>query len=733
MSPQPSSVRWLRPLLVLLVALLPSVGARAQAPFEVRDPIAGAALGKYLGVLEDSGSSLTIDDVSRQDAVARFRPSMVDAPGFGISDASYWLRFRVENRQASRVAWLLEVGYPHLDSIELYVPRSDGSFERHVGGDRLPFAERELDFRNVVFRLSEAPSSARTYYMRVRSESSLNVPLRAWTYESFVTHEGRELPILWMFYGVVMAMAVYNLFVYFSVRQREYLYYVLYNVAITFCQFTVTGHTFQFIVPENPELANDLVVFAVALTFIGTTTFQRTFLRMHETLPRLNVVVLAQAWFSAGLALLALFGPYRLALRIMAVHGMLLIAVAVWSVVLLMRKRQRAAMFYSISWAALFVGTLLFMLKTMGAIPNSLLTEWCLQIGAGLEVLLLSLALADRINTLSASMSELNGQLSDNVRELQNALARAEEATRAKGEFLATMSHELRTPLNAIINVPQGLMNAFVSHHVATCSGCSAVFELEAGDTPVTRETQCPSCDRSGTMHEQKELRYCGAPDHTVRHLRLIERSGKHLLQMVNGVLDFSKMDAGGFKLRLETVPVQETVQDAVETLGELARDAGVELRHEIEVDELAALRGDPLRLKQILINLVGNAIKFSNGRGTVSVRVSKEQDAFLFGVRDQGVGISPEHQQKIFERFEQVDRGDTRKYGGTGLGLSISKSLVEMHGGTIWVESALGAGSTFWFRLPEEGPDSLSAPGVEPIVVPPRASQRPLVQELRP
>jgi signal transduction histidine kinase len=128
------------------------------------------------------------------------------------------------------------------------------------------------------------------------------------------------------------------------------------------------------------------------------------------------------------------------------------------------------------------------------------------------------------------------------------------------------------------------------------------------------------------------------------------------------------------------------------------------------------SLIADPLRVKQVLINLIANALKFSNGRGAVTIAVQRDGASFVFSVRDDGIGIAPEHVGKIFERFEQVEQGDTRRYDGTGLGLSISRSLVEMHEGEIWVESTLGVGSTFYFKLPEAGPQHDHSEQDEPI-----------------
>jgi signal transduction histidine kinase len=169
---------------------------------------------------------------------------------------------------------------------------------------------------------------------------------------------------------------------------------------------------------------------------------------------------------------------------------------------------------------------------------------------------------------------------------------------------------------------------------------------------------------------------------------------------MVNGLLDFSKVEAGKVSLSVGEVGVAGLLLETVEPLEELATRAGVTLQLEPCAEQLS-VRADGLRLKQVLINLIGNAIKFSDGRGTVRVSAQQTGGDCVFSVRDEGIGIAGQDCVRVFQSFEQVHRGDTRKYGGTGLGLSICKALVEMHGGEIWVESTLGQGSTFSFRIP--------------------------------
>ena len=244
----------------------------------------------------------------------------------------------------------------------------------------------------------------------------------------------------------------------------------------------------------------------------------------------------------------------------------------------------------------------------------------------------------------------------ENVRlfnEIQDKSRQLEEASQHKSQFLANMSHELRTPLNAILGYT----------------------ELMA----------------DGAYGEPSEK--------TLGVLKRLEANGKHLLGLINDVLDLSKIEAGQLVLELSDYSVQDIAQTVRSTLEPLAADKKLTFKVEMS-SELPAGRGDGRRLTQVLINLVGNAIKFTDA-GEVAIKAEANNDSFYVSVRDTGPGISPADQAKLFQEFQQADNAITRKKGGTGLGLAISKRIVEMHGGKIWVESQPGRGSTFAFTVP--------------------------------
>ncbi len=286
--------------------------------------------------------------------------------------------------------------------------------------------------------------------------------------------------------------------------------------------------------------------------------------------------------------------------------------------------------------------------------------------------------------------------VANKINELVEARESALEASRVKSQFLANMSHEIRTPMNGVLGMAQLLLRAPLEPKQRECA-------------------------------------------HT------IYRSAEHLLSVINDILDFSKIEAGEMRLEKADFNLDSCIESVIEMVAHLAEEKGIELNILVDSAMPRKLVGDSGRLKQILLNLTGNAIKFTD-RGQVFVHVTVKRDKqladgkqgakLLFSVRDTGIGISPEGQTKLFQSFSQVDASPTRLYGGTGLGLAICKQLVQMMEGEIGVRSFLGNGSTFWFAVPLEKqlqvePQTAKLAGKKLLVVSASALRRAAVRSL--
>lgn len=303
---------------------------------------------------------------------------------------------------------------------------------------------------------------------------------------------------------------------------------------------------------------------------------------------------------------------------------------------------------------------------------------------------------------LRAYQADFDRRVLDRTRQLDLALAeahqaikRAEDASRAKSDFLAKMSHEIRTPLNGVLGMADLLQHS-------------------------------PTLD-----------------DRQRRYAVVIHQSGGALLQLINDLLDFSKIEAGKLELAKERFCLRDMVEDSLEIFAERAQSKGLELICDIPIELDTVVFADCLRLRQVILNLLSNAVKFTHqGDIVLSVRATPgiETSMFTFEVMDTGIGIEPAHCETVFDAFVQADVSMSRRYGGTGLGLAISKQLVELMGGTIEVQSTLGSGSTFRVSVPlavdrtapRERPDAMMASTPVLIVEKSAAARRMLRHHLK-
>ncbi len=356
-------------------------------------------IGSHLQYIEDPHQTLTLDDfVGDQRQPMRWKSSEAEVPNFGYTRATYWFHISLLGMSEGSESWLLALSYSLLDQVTVYFVENERLVRSYETGDIYAFSSRPIEHRHFLFPVPSGQAGSLDVYFRVQTAGTLELPLTLWEERSFWEQEQNILLLKGVYFGIIFIMVIYNLFIYFSVRESSYLYYVCYAGFLILFQTGIDGVAFQLFWPGNPSFHGMGFVIFSAFTLTFLCLFSNSFLKLPKYNPRLSNLLLLGALSATMAGVVAVFLPYAYSIRLVVALS-LPICIGCFGVGLYTWfKGALTARYFITAWSAFLIGILLISLSKLGWIPINFITTNALQIGSALEVVLFSLALADRIN-----------------------------------------------------------------------------------------------------------------------------------------------------------------------------------------------------------------------------------------------------------------------------------------------------------------------------------------------
>ncbi len=391
-------------------------------------------LSKNAEFLEDKGNQLSFKEIKDPKLSKRFVKNNKEILNLGFTKSTIWIRFRLSKLPSdSKEKWLLEIPYPPLDYVELYIPISSDQFIRKIGGDKIPFKNWEIKNNYVLFPLPQRYDNNQYFYLRFQTQSTMQLSINILTEKTFNENKLLSNFGYGLFYGIVAVMVIYNLFLFIFIRDINYLYYISYIVSYIFYQASFNGFTFQFLLPDSPDLANILNPFLSGLAIFCGLLFTKSFLQTKLQTPILHKVIIFLMMMCIFQMISAFTLDYSIGIQLSAYLGLLFSLSVLPTAIIIYRKGYNPARFFLIAWTFLLISLFLFVLRGLGFLQGYFITTHGIELGVILEVILLSLALADRVNMMRQ----------ETISAQEDAYKKLIEIDKMKDTFVETLEHQV--------------------------------------------------------------------------------------------------------------------------------------------------------------------------------------------------------------------------------------------------------------------------------------------------
>jgi signal transduction histidine kinase len=612
---------------------------------------------KYLDVLEDKTAGLTIKDILSESA-----SKFYENPNFYVRNdhpsSAYWVRFKIQDQSSKPRRLLIELYDFRIDHFEIYIPDGKGGFIQKTGGDSYPFGIKEYRHKNFIYEIPEVVPGE-YFYIRILSEHTVAIIGAIWTAQDSLQYSNKEYFILALFYGVAFAMILYNLFLFISMLEAAYLYYVFYVISVVFFSLTQDGIGFQYIWPDYPVLNIYGPAIAIYSMVIWMLLYAQSFLETRVHVPVIHkiiygILILRTIIFLIGI-FINLHVIYNIAIDLVPLGIIYYAGILTWI------RGYRPARFYVLAFTVLFIGFALSSLQQFFIISHNVWTVYSFNLGVFGEMILLSLALADRIKILrkdkERAQQETIHQLTENEalkdklnRELEEKVSERTRELKEKNEQLDTFvykaSHDIKGPLKSII-------------------GLTTLGKTDLPD------------------------------EKTQMYFDQILKSTRKLDDLLTELLNLT---------RVKQMKVQKTKFDFNHAVAEVLKSFEhtpnyTRMKFDVHIDQRGDFYTDEKIAYSIVQNMIENGIKYMDPKkqnNFLKIDIRTDMSSALMKFEDNGLGIPDELQPRIFDMFFKVNSGSV----GSGLGLHITRIGVEKLGGKIELRSQVGVGSTFIVTL---------------------------------
>lgn len=683
------------------------------------------SIGKELEILEDKNH--TYDSLSVLNT-KDFHFSDKNVPLFATPDINVWLRFSLINNSSLRdIYFFLE--HFNLSKITLYKQEGNKLIAVYVDGNALHHSTTNA-LPAYIFDLSQQPGTTATYYIHIESVHPVVFTAYTGAYNKIEEQVEKQMFIVSVYIGIIAAIFLYNLFLFFSTRDRNYFLYIVYIFCLGFAQFTLAGYPFKYVWLSHPSLNYYAVPVTSCLAGIFGILFSLHFLKTKLYLPVIHKLLIGTAFvFLLGI-IFSIAHKNNLSYFILVCNPALVGLLTIITACIIAFKGYRPALYYAISWVFFLAGLIVFSLRNIDILPTNSFTTYILYLGSAVEAVLLSIALADKINILKKEKEEsqaealqrsreneqlvkeqnvmlerkvmqrtqeiqdantqLNGAL-NNLKDTQTQLVEAEKMA-SLGQLTAGIAHEINNPIN------------FVKSNISPLrldvkDLLDVLNEYSSLDNLTEQKSFAEKLAQIKTLKQDIDVDFIQKEIHNL--ILGIEEGAERTAEIVRGLRTFSRIDEAALK--------QVNIHDGIVSTLVLLKNT---MPHYIKLVKHFDAGGNiecyPGKLNQVFMNIITNAIQAIKAKTekaeeeTITIKTTDtKNDIIEISIRDTGIGMSQEVKHRIFEPFFT-----TKEVGeGTGLGMAIVFKIIQKHSGKIDIISAPGQGAEFIITLPHQHP----------------------------